>query len=157
MAAKPQLCVRRCHALFPGNVVSLETRAGTTFSLQELKQALEQHKPAVLFLCQVPLTPASPCSSVICASMAPVSETLHGVQGESSTGAHQHFAGVAEACRAHNTVCHMLQHAPVNAVGRACFCHHQCSKLWMSRCCRSSSWTRSAPWAQCHSMRTPGA
>jgi hypothetical protein len=37
--------------------------------------------------------------------------SLHIVQGESSTGAHQSFAGVAEACRAHDTVCHWLHYA----------------------------------------------
>ena len=55
-----------CKALLcpAGDVVSLETKAGTTFSLQELAQALEQHKPAVLFLCQVPLIPVTSCSLV---------------------------------------------------------------------------------------------
>ncbi|EIE23124.1 alanine-glyoxylate transaminase [Coccomyxa subellipsoidea C-169] len=63
-------------ARFGGNVVSLETAAGSTLSLEEIKASLDQHKPAVLFLCQ----------------------------GESSTGAQQSLAGVAEACQEHGTV-----------------------------------------------------
>lgn len=34
-------------------VVDLKKAAGQTFSYDELKAALEEHKPAVLFLCQV--------------------------------------------------------------------------------------------------------
>ena len=37
---------------YAGKVVSLDKAAGGTFSLEELTAALEQHKPAVLFLCQ---------------------------------------------------------------------------------------------------------
>ncbi len=33
--------------------MSLETAAGSTLSLEEIKASLDQHKPAVLFLCQV--------------------------------------------------------------------------------------------------------
>ncbi len=36
-----------------GNVVSLDKEAGRTSSLKEIQNSLEQHKPAVLFLCQV--------------------------------------------------------------------------------------------------------
>ncbi|KAK9903304.1 hypothetical protein WJX75_002360 [Coccomyxa subellipsoidea] len=63
-------------ARYGGNVVSLDTEAGGTLSLKDIQAALEQHKPTVLFLCQ----------------------------GESSTGAHQSLAGVAEACQVHGTV-----------------------------------------------------
>lgn len=35
------------------NVVNLEKEAGKAFSFEELSQAVTQHKPAVLFLCQV--------------------------------------------------------------------------------------------------------
>ncbi len=34
-------------------VVDLKKAAGQTFSYDELKAVLEEHKPAVLFLCQV--------------------------------------------------------------------------------------------------------
>jgi alanine-glyoxylate transaminase/serine-glyoxylate transaminase/serine-pyruvate transaminase len=50
---------------FAAEVVDLQTEAGTSFSLETLTAAVEQHKPAVLFL----------------------------VQGESSTGVHQSLAG----------------------------------------------------------------
>jgi alanine-glyoxylate transaminase/serine-glyoxylate transaminase/serine-pyruvate transaminase len=36
-------------------VIELKCAAGKTFSLEELTKSLEQHKPAVLFLCQVGL------------------------------------------------------------------------------------------------------
>lgn len=39
-----------------GDVVELKTDAGTTFSFDTIKSAVEQHKPAVLFLCQVRLS-----------------------------------------------------------------------------------------------------
>ncbi|KAK9813216.1 hypothetical protein WJX72_010906 [[Myrmecia] bisecta] len=61
-------------ARFGGNVIDLKTPAGTSFSLEQLTSAVEQHKPAVLFLCQ----------------------------GESSTGAHQSLAGVGDLCHKHN-------------------------------------------------------
>lgn len=61
---------------FRGDVVELKTDAGTTFSFDTIKSAVEQHKPAVLFLCQ----------------------------GESSTGAHQNLAGIGELCRKHGTL-----------------------------------------------------
>ena len=61
---------------FGAEVVNLQTEAGKSFSLAELTAAVEQHKPAVLFLCQ----------------------------GESSTGVHQSLAGVGEACRANGTL-----------------------------------------------------
>jgi hypothetical protein len=34
-------------------VIELKCPTGTTFSKEELTAALEKHKPAVLFLCQV--------------------------------------------------------------------------------------------------------
>lgn len=37
----------------PGNVVSLDKVAGGTLSFKEIQDSLVQHKPAVLFLCQV--------------------------------------------------------------------------------------------------------
>jgi hypothetical protein len=37
----------------PGDVIELKCPAGQTFSQEELTKALEEHKPAVLFLCQV--------------------------------------------------------------------------------------------------------
>lgn len=33
--------------------MSLDTEAGGTLSLKDIQAALEQHKPTVLFLCQV--------------------------------------------------------------------------------------------------------
>ncbi|GBF98320.1 alanine-glyoxylate transaminase [Raphidocelis subcapitata] len=71
-------------ARFRAEVVQLRAPAGRTFSTAELKAALTQHRPAVLFL----------------------------VQGESSTGAHQARArargalgdGLGEACRAAGTL-----------------------------------------------------
>lgn len=50
---------------FGANVVELKVAAGKTFSLAELTAAVEQHKPALLFL----------------------------TQGESSTGVRQSLAG----------------------------------------------------------------
>lgn len=63
-------------ARFGAEVIDLQTPAGTSFSLATLKAAVEQHKPAVLFLCQ----------------------------GESSTGVHQSLAGVGEVCAANGTL-----------------------------------------------------
>jgi hypothetical protein len=37
----------------PGDVIELKADAGRSFSLEELTTALETHKPALLFLCQV--------------------------------------------------------------------------------------------------------
>jgi hypothetical protein len=54
-----------------GNVVSLEAEAGTTFSLQQIEEALKQHKPAVLFLCQVP-------QLLSCSVFDPVTVCQHG-------------------------------------------------------------------------------
>ena len=39
--------------LCAGDVVNLEKPAGQTYSLEELKSAVEEHKPALLFLVQV--------------------------------------------------------------------------------------------------------
>lgn len=61
---------------FGANVVELKAEAGETFSLEALTAALEQHKPAVLFLCQ----------------------------GESSTGTHQSLAGLGDACKRTGTL-----------------------------------------------------
>ncbi|EFN60011.1 hypothetical protein CHLNCDRAFT_48400 [Chlorella variabilis] len=61
---------------FGANVVELKVAAGKTFSLAELTAAVEQHKPALLFL----------------------------TQGESSTGVRQSLAGVGEVCRKHGAL-----------------------------------------------------
>lgn len=49
------LCCGCCGAVCvsPGDVTELKCPAGQTFSQEELTKALEEHKPAVLFLCQV--------------------------------------------------------------------------------------------------------
>jgi alanine-glyoxylate transaminase/serine-glyoxylate transaminase/serine-pyruvate transaminase len=58
-------------------VIQLKADAGKTFSIAELKAAVAQHKPAILFL----------------------------VQGESSTGTHQALGdGLGEACKAAGTL-----------------------------------------------------
>ncbi len=44
---------KRCAGAPAANVVNLEKEAGKAFSFEELSQAVTQHKPAVLFLCQV--------------------------------------------------------------------------------------------------------
>ncbi|KAL4426055.1 hypothetical protein ABPG77_007851 [Micractinium sp. CCAP 211/92] len=61
---------------FGAEVVNLQTPAGTSFSLEALTSAIEEHKPALLFLCQ----------------------------GESSTGVHQSLAGVGDVCRKNGTL-----------------------------------------------------
>ena len=61
---------------FGANVVDLKKEAGKTFGYDELKEAIETHKPAVLFLCQ----------------------------GESSTGVHQNLAGLGALCQANGTL-----------------------------------------------------
>eukprot|EP00887_Chlorella_sp_A99_P000709 scaffold5.g709.t1 len=61
---------------YGANVVELKTGPGRTFSLEELTAAVQQHKPAVLFL----------------------------AQGESSTGAHQSLAGLGDLCRRTGTL-----------------------------------------------------
>ena len=63
-------------ARYAGNVIELKVPTGQTFSLEQLTAALEQHKPAVLFLCQ----------------------------GESSTGTHQSLAGLGEVCKRTGTL-----------------------------------------------------
>lgn len=61
---------------FGANVVELKKEAGKTFSFDELKSAVEAHKPAVLFLCQ----------------------------GESSTGVQQSLAGLGDLCQKNGTL-----------------------------------------------------
>ena len=56
--------------------MDLQTPPGTAFSYEVLQQAITEHKPAVLFLCQ----------------------------GESSTGVHQNLAGISELCHEHGTL-----------------------------------------------------
>ncbi|GFR47564.1 hypothetical protein Agub_g9289 [Astrephomene gubernaculifera] len=66
------ILAQRYHA----DVVEIKVTPGETFSYEALKQALEEHKPAVLFL----------------------------VQGESSTGTHQSLAGLGELCKKTGTL-----------------------------------------------------
>ncbi|WIA13100.1 hypothetical protein OEZ85_006700 [Tetradesmus obliquus] len=62
---------------YQGDVIQLKADPGNTFSIAELKAAVAQHKPAILFL----------------------------VQGESSTGTHQALGdGLGEACKAAGTL-----------------------------------------------------
>eukprot|EP00878_Enallax_costatus_P007361 GHUV01007710.1.p1 GENE.GHUV01007710.1~~GHUV01007710.1.p1 ORF type:complete len:415 (+),score=114.74 GHUV01007710.1:230-1474(+) len=62
---------------YRGDVIQLKTAPGGTFSIDELKAAVAEHKPAILFL----------------------------VQGESSTGTHQALGGgLGEACHAAGTL-----------------------------------------------------
>ena len=61
---------------FGANVVELKKEAGKTFSYDELKEAVETHKPAVLFLCQ----------------------------GEPSTGVQQSLAGLGDLCEKNGTL-----------------------------------------------------
>ncbi|KAK9807220.1 hypothetical protein WJX73_010527 [Symbiochloris irregularis] len=61
---------------YQAKVVNLQKEPGQTYSKDDLSKALEEHKPAVLFL----------------------------TQGESSTGTHQNLAGVGELCRKHGTL-----------------------------------------------------
>ena len=52
-----------CLLFSPGaaNVVNLEKPVGHGYKFEELKAAVEQHKPAVLFLCQVSLLSYTRC------------------------------------------------------------------------------------------------
>jgi alanine-glyoxylate transaminase/serine-glyoxylate transaminase/serine-pyruvate transaminase len=59
---------------YGGKVVNLESKPACALTVDQIKGALEEHKPAVLFLCQ----------------------------GESSTGTHQTLAGVGDLCHKHN-------------------------------------------------------
>jgi hypothetical protein len=44
----------RCRCVVTsGEVIQLKAAAGGTFSISELKQAVKEHKPAILFLVQV--------------------------------------------------------------------------------------------------------
>lgn len=61
---------------YGGKVVNLEAPPAAAVKLGDIKAALEQHKPAALFLCQ----------------------------GESSTGVHQSLAGLGELCHQYNTL-----------------------------------------------------
>jgi alanine-glyoxylate transaminase / serine-glyoxylate transaminase / serine-pyruvate transaminase len=61
---------------FGANVIELKAGAGKTFGYEELKEAVETHKPAVLFLCQ----------------------------GESSTGVQQSLAGLGDLCEKNGTL-----------------------------------------------------
>jgi aspartate aminotransferase-like enzyme len=81
--AHPSQSSRQCADMPPAmppppaaDVTELATPAGTTFSFDTLKAAVEQHKPKVLFL----------------------------VQGESSAGTHQSLAGLGEMCKANGTM-----------------------------------------------------
>ncbi|KAK9818420.1 hypothetical protein WJX72_012441 [[Myrmecia] bisecta] len=61
---------------YGAKVVDLKKQAGHGFTYDELKKAIEEHKPAVLFLCQ----------------------------GDSSTGVHQSLAGLGDLCHANGTL-----------------------------------------------------
>lgn len=61
---------------YGAEVINLEAGGGRSYSFEELKTAVETHKPAVLFLCQ----------------------------GESSTGVHQNLAGLGDLCKANGTL-----------------------------------------------------
>jgi alanine-glyoxylate transaminase/serine-glyoxylate transaminase/serine-pyruvate transaminase len=63
-------------ARYGGDVIEMKVPAGQTFSTEELTAAIEQHKPAMVFLCQ----------------------------GESSTGTHQNLAGLGEVCKRNGTL-----------------------------------------------------
>lgn len=56
---------------YGAKVINLEVPAGTSVPLAKVKEALDEHKPALYFVCQ----------------------------GESSTGVHQSLAGLGDACR----------------------------------------------------------
>ena len=105
---------------FAGKVVNAQVPAGAALSLAKIRDELEMHKPAVLFLCQVcsAIAMISGKAAICCTTfwqphplllkllrfLSPLMWTAHVLQGESSTGAHQALGGVAEACRAHDTV-----------------------------------------------------
>jgi alanine-glyoxylate transaminase/serine-glyoxylate transaminase/serine-pyruvate transaminase len=61
---------------YGAEVVDLKVEGGRGYTFEELKTAVETHKPAVLFLCQ----------------------------GESSTGVHQNLAGVGDLCKRNGTL-----------------------------------------------------
>lgn len=61
---------------YHAKVVDLKVDAGKTFTFKQLKEAVETHKPALLFLCQ----------------------------GESSSGTHQSLAGLGELCEQNGTL-----------------------------------------------------
>lgn len=61
---------------FGGDVMDLQCPPGQTLSYEAIKQAIEQHKPKLLFLCQ----------------------------GESSTGVHQSMKGLGELCQKNGTL-----------------------------------------------------
>eukprot|EP00201_Polytomella_parva_P022457 CAMPEP_0175040986 /NCGR_PEP_ID=MMETSP0052_2-20121109/1630_1 /TAXON_ID=51329 ORGANISM="Polytomella parva, Strain SAG 63-3" /NCGR_SAMPLE_ID=MMETSP0052_2 /ASSEMBLY_ACC=CAM_ASM_000194 /LENGTH=401 /DNA_ID=CAMNT_0016303383 /DNA_START=57 /DNA_END=1262 /DNA_ORIENTATION=- len=61
---------------YGANVVQMKVAPGGSFSQEDFKKSLAEHKPAVLFL----------------------------VQGESSTGVHQSLAGVGDLCHEHGTL-----------------------------------------------------
>jgi len=63
---------RRCGA----EAISLDKEAGRGFSYEEIKQAIEQHKPHAMWLCH----------------------------GESSTGVFQNIDGIGDLCRKHGTL-----------------------------------------------------
>lgn len=112
----------------PGDVIELKVPAGKTFSLTELTAALEQHKPAVLFLCQ----------------------------GESSTGTHQSLAGLGEVCKRTgtlllvDTVC-SLGGVPLFADQWGVDCIYSGSQKCLSGPPGGSTWTP----ANCYDIMVP--
>lgn len=104
----------------------MKAEAGHGLAFADLKAAVEQHKPSVLFVCQVrPLRlsslaccparapgPAGQQQSggtrhagrVEAAPTPPHAPLPHIRQGESSTGVHQNLAGLGELCHANGTL-----------------------------------------------------
>jgi hypothetical protein len=100
-----------CNFLAAGDVIQLKADPGKTFSIAELKAAVAQHKPAILFL----------------------------VQGESSTGTHQALGdGLGEACKAAGTLLVVDTVSSVAAAGR--FLTSTCYAQAHTSSCNCSSW-----------------
>ena len=97
---------------FAGKVVSLDQEAGKSFSYEEIKNAVETNKPAVLFLCQVcihcpagaPLGTGRPPSrqSSSCARRVFTALLAHlSAQGDRQAGRPLPVPGVCAALLAH--------------------------------------------------------
>jgi len=103
---------------YGGDVVELKAEAGKSFSLAELTKALETHKPAVLFLCQVgrrvgwpvgrqqllELGATAAAVSSVLSQPVPLPPSSTKPQGESSTGVHQSLAGLSNVCKRTGTL-----------------------------------------------------
>ena len=104
---------RGCSAA--ANVINLEKEAGKAFSFDELSRAVTEHKPAVLFLCQVGNNCKCLCllpSAFTCSPSNGVKSTLSTCtkstvicgQGESSSGVHQNLSGLGKLCKDNGTL-----------------------------------------------------